>query len=84
MMGEMLRLVTELITSDASEHHLVSVRAEDSEKSATLQPINVALRQRAGESIRAPVEVLGVAADLLKCIEKRIAEDVMPGFELQV
>ena len=84
MMGEMLRLVTELITNGASERHLVSVLAEDREKSATLQPINVVLRQRAGESVRAPVEVLEVAADLLKCIEKRIAEGVMPGFELQV
>ena len=82
-MGEMLRLVPELIAAGASEHDLVGVLTRDDGKSALLRPLVVALRQRTGETVRAPAEVLQVAADLRKSIEERIATGVMPGFRLQ-
>ena len=82
-MGEMLRLVPELIAAGASEHELVGVLAGDDGKSEALLPMIIALRQRAGETVRAPAEVLQVAADLRKSIEERIAKGIMPGFMLR-
>ena len=79
-MGEMLRLVPELIAAGAPEGDLIAVLVGDDRRSTALQPIIVALRQRTGESVRAPVEVLEVAADLRKRIETRLAAGVMPGF----
>ncbi len=79
-MGEMLRLVPELIATGAPEGDLIRVLRGDDRRSTALQPMIVSLRQRAGESVRAPVEVLEVAADLGKCIEKRVATGAMPGF----
>ena len=82
-MGEMLRLVPELIAAGASEHDLVAVLAGDDRESQALQPMLVALRQRMGETVRAPAEVLQVAADFERSIEERIAKGVMPGFWLR-
>ena len=79
-MGEMLRLVPELVAAGAPEGDLIGVLGGDDRRSTALRPMIVALRQRTGESVRAPVEVLEVAADLGKCIEKRMAIGVMPGF----
>ena len=43
----------------------------------------VALRQRTGETVRAPAEVLQVAADLRESIEERLEKGVRPGFMLR-
>ena len=83
-MGEMLRLVPELIAAGASEPDLVGVLSGDDRKSEALRPMIVALRQRTGEAVRAPAEVLQVAADLRKSIEERLAKGVRPGFTLQL
>ena len=83
-MGEMLRLVPELIAAGASEHDLIGVLTDDDEKSVALRPLVVALRQRTGEPVRASAEVLQVAADLRRTIAERIANGVMPGFILPV
>ncbi len=82
--GEMMRLVPELIAAGASEHVLVEVLAGDDGKSEALRPMIVALQQRTGETVRAPAEVLQVAADLASRIDERIANGVMPGFILQL
>ncbi|MYA87887.1 MAG: hypothetical protein F4X97_05460 [Boseongicola sp. SB0662_bin_57] len=82
-MGEMLRLVPELVSAGASERDLVGVLAEDVGKSEALQPMIVALRQRTGETVRAPAEVLQVASDLRTSIEERIAKGIRPGFRLR-
>ena len=82
-LGEMLRLVPELIAAGASERGLVEVLAADDGKSEALRPMIVALRQRMGETVRAPAEVMQVAADLGKSIEERIANGLMPGFMLR-
>ena len=67
MMSEMLQLVPELIANGVLERDLVEILSGG--KSDALAPLIVALRQRAGEVVRAPVEVLEVAADINKRIE---------------
>ena len=67
MMSEMLQFVPELIANGVSERDLVEVLSRAN--AGALAPLVVALRQRTGEVVRAPVEVLEVARD----INKRIA-----------
>ena len=74
MLNEMLKLVLNLIAAGASEHDLVEILTSDGTKSDALAPLIVALRQRDGETVRAPAEVLEVAADVRKRIEEAIAE----------
>ncbi len=73
-MHEMQRIVPELIVSGASERDLVEILLGDRDKSGTLVPLIVALRQRSGEEVRAPAEVLEVAADIRERIEVRVAK----------
>ena len=65
----MLGLVHALIAIDAPEYEIIEILSSDSEKSGLLAPLIVALRQRGGETVRAPVEVLEVAADVRRSIE---------------
>ena len=74
MMHEMLRLVPDLIVAGASERDLVEILSSDRAKSDTLLPLVVALRQRVGEAVRAPAEVLEVAADIHERIEAKTAK----------
>ena len=67
MMSEMLQLVPELIAKGVLERELVEILSGG--KSDALAPLIVALRQRAGEVVRAPVEILEIAADIDKRIE---------------
>ena len=62
-------LVRALIAIDAPEYEIIEILSSDSEKSGLLAPLIVALRQRGGETVRAPVEVLEVAADVRRSIE---------------
>ena len=74
MMREMLWLVPDLIAAGASEHDLVEILSSDRAKSDTLLPLVVALRQRNGEAVRAPAEVLEVAVDIRERIEAKTAK----------
>lgn len=69
MMSEMLQLVPDLIANGVSARELVDILSR--RNSVALEPLIVALRQRAGETVRAPVEVLEVAKDINKRIEMR-------------
>ena len=73
-MHEILRLVPNLIATSASAHELVDILLSDRDKSGTLVPLIVALRQHTGEEVRAPVEILEVAADIRERIEARAAK----------
>ena len=64
MMSEMLQFVPELIANGVSERDLVEVLSRAN--AGALAPLVVALRQRTGEAVRAPVEVLEVARDINK------------------
>ena len=61
---EMLRLVSGLVAVGAQPQDLLAVLASDTGKSAGLQPLIVALHERAGDRIRAPREIEEVAADI--------------------
>ena len=74
VLNEMLRLVLDLIAAGASEHDLVEILMSDGAKSGALAPLIVALRQRGGETVRAPTEVLEIAADVRTRIEEAMAE----------
>ena len=71
MMREIMALVIDLIADGASAHHLVQILLSDKRKAETLEPLVVALRELVGESVRAPSEILDVAADIRKKIEAR-------------
>ena len=73
IMNEMLNFVPELIAQGVSERDLIEILTSDKEKSDALVPLIVALRERTGEEVRAPVEVLEVAKDINKDIERRMA-----------
>ncbi len=79
MLGEMLGTVPRVIAAGFPERDLVAVLEEDPEKAAALAPLLVALRQRAGESVRAPAEVLEVASDIRRRIDETgTAESATP------
>ena len=71
MMRGMLNCVPTLVVAGASERDLADILASDPEKRGTLEPLVVALRQMAGETVRAPAEVLEVATDVRQAIEER-------------
>ena len=76
MIHEMLWLVSDLVAAGVPTHDLLEILISDKEKSDTLAPLIVALRQYAGETVRAPAEVIEVAADILKHIEEKVAQGV--------
>ena len=67
----MLGFVQDLVASGVPERQLVEILSSDSEKSDLLAPLIIALRQRIGESVRAPAEVLEVAKDIRERIEHK-------------
>ena len=71
MMHEIIRIVPNLIASGASEYDLVRILSSDSEKSAHLEALIIALRQYAGETVRAPAEMLEVAEDIRNQINEK-------------
>ena len=72
MLREMLVRVPILIAAGASERDLVKILSTDKKIADALAPLVVALRQLAGESVRASAEVHEVAADVRKDIEAAI------------
>ena len=72
MMRKMMWRVINLIASGVSDRDLVEILSEDEEKATTLAPLIIALRQRMGEDVRAPAEVLEVAADIRELIEEKV------------
>ena len=71
MMREMADVtIPRLIAVGASEHDLVEILSNDEAESDALMPLIIALRQRMGMEVRAPTEMLEVAEDIRKQIEK--------------
>ena len=67
----LLECVPDLIAIGISECGLVEILSSDRKKADTIVPLVVALRQRTGETVRAPAEVLEVAADIGRQIEAK-------------
>jgi len=49
---------------------LLDILASDKEKSASLAPLLIALRQRMDKTVRAPAEMMEVAKDICERVEK--------------
>ena len=70
MVRQMLNHIPALIATGALERDLVDILSSDRRKSDALEPLIVALRQRIGETVRAPIEVLEIAQDIRQRIEE--------------
>ena len=73
MMRQIPAVVIELATTEAQQRDVLEILLMDDDKSAKLQPLVVALRKELGEHVRAPAEVMEVAEDIIKEIERRRA-----------
>ena len=73
----MVRIVLNLVALGAPERDLIEILSSDRTKARAVLPLISALRQRAGETVRAPTEVLEVAADIRKSIEERISTEAL-------
>ena len=71
MMREMVGRASVLIAMGATAGDLLEIVSSDKKKADSLAPLVVALRQLAGESVRAPAEVLAVAADFREQVQAR-------------
>jgi len=78
MLSEVLNWVPFLIAAKASERDLVDILSADGEKSVALTPLLVALRQRLGQTVREPTEVMEVAADVRAAIENVENASIIP------
>ena len=58
-----------LLSVGVPETEVIAILRTEPEKAALLAPLIIALRQRDGETVRAPAEVLEVAADVCKRID---------------
>ena len=70
--GHLLHHMSELIGCGLAEDDLLEILTSDPRKCALMAPIVTAVRQRMGESVRVPVEVLEVAQDLAIRLDKAI------------
>ncbi len=71
MVQAMLMHIPELIGLGVLADEIVRMLAINLQKAAALQPLVVALQQHAGEVVRAPAEVMEVAADILKMLHQQ-------------
>ena len=71
MIREMLDLVSESIVAGLAARELVEILSSDGTKAAAFTPLLIALNQYAGETVRAPDEVLEVASDIRERIQER-------------
>ena len=72
-MRQIPAVVIELAATEAQQRDVLEILLMDDDKSAKLRPLVVALRKELGEHVRAPAEVMEVAEDIIKEIERRRA-----------
>ena len=70
MISHILDHVLAMIAAGASDRDLVDILSGDRTKADALAPLVVALRQRIGETVRAPIEVLEITQDVHQRIEE--------------
>lgn len=66
----LMALIIEMIAAGALASELAEILSAEGKSSGVVETFVVALRKHAGELVRAPAEVLEVAEDVLKQIEK--------------
>ena len=64
-------LVISLVAAGVTPHTLLKILASNDVREDALLPVIVALRQEAGETVRAPEEILEVASDISKGIQEQ-------------
>ncbi len=69
-MREILKILIKLVGAGVDPRALLRILSSDESRKVALFPAVVALRQEAGEEVRAPGEVLAVAGDMREDIEK--------------
>lgn len=79
-MQAMIRVVLNLVAVGARESDLAKILLNDRVKSRVIAPLVAALCERTGETVRAPVEVLDVAADIQKELENKSAKGVLVAY----
>ena len=73
MIPELVEAVAMLVVGGVPEREIIGALQSDPQKAAHVAPLVIALRQRSGEVVRAPAEMLEVplpAADVRKRIEE--------------
>ena len=70
MISELVEAVATLVTGGVAEREVIGVLRSDPQKATHVAPLSIALRQRDGEKVRAPAEMLEVAADVRKRIDQ--------------
>ena len=80
IMRGMIRFVLNSIAPGAPESDVLEIILGHRNESQALAPLIIALHQRAGETVQAPAEVLGVAEDIRKRIEEKAAWGILTGF----
>ena len=75
---DLIGLAIDLTASGCRERALLEIVMGDEKKSDELLPLVVALQRRAGEVVRAPVEVMEVADDIVEQIEAKMFADDPP------
>ena len=70
MIPELVEAVAMLVVGGVPESEILGALRSDPQKAAHVAPLVIALRQRSGEVVRAPAEMLEVAADVRKRIEE--------------
>lgn len=74
MMRHMLKDITMIVSQEDLGEEILEILASDREKAEALNPLFVALRQRLGDRVRAPAEVLEVADDIVNEMDKAQAK----------
>lgn len=79
VMHWILEIAVDLVGSGVPAHEIVEIMAGDKAKADEFAPLVTALRQLAGDEVRASTEILEVAADVRRYIESRQASNVHLG-----
>ena len=79
VMPRILQIAVNLVVFGVPAHAVVEILERDKAKSDEFAPLVVALRQLAGDEVRASPEVLEVAADVRKCIESEQRKNAPSG-----
>ena len=74
MVPKLVDAVAMLIDAGVPEREIIAILRSEPRNETVVAPLIIALRQRDGETVRAPAEVLEVAAD----VRQRIDETEMP------
>ena len=81
MVPELVDAAAMLVAGGVPEREIIVILGSEPQKTAVVAPLIIALRQRDGETVRAPAEMLDVAADVRKRIDEAgitpVSEDLV-------